>query len=488
MPPNLLFIYTDEQRFDTLAAYGNRRISMPNLNRLADRSCVFHRAYVTQPVCTPSRSSLLTGLYPHANGCTANNLPLDAQIPCLPELLPPGRYATAHFGKWHLGDELFAQHGFEAWRSTEDGYNRWFGPGRDGRAVSDYTRWLIGLGETPRNGHCFGRDEAARLPESRSKPAFLAEQASQFIRENRGQPFCLYVNFLEPHMPFNGPRNGQYDPGAVPLPANHACPPTSRDHLRSRIFHAAYASGRRFETRSADPDDMRRLIARYWGLCSQVDAHCGTILDTLESCKLWDDTIIVFTSDHGDMMGSHQLIAKCVMYEEAVRVPLLVKLPGQHEARAVAGPVSQIDMVPTLLEALGVTAPGHLQGRSLLGRMASTTRPDGGDVVVEWNGANNGLDSDDPARIELPDEVLALGPRDALIEAITDPIRTILSGDGRWKLNVSPMGQHELYDLADAPCECVNLFGQPPVADITTDLLARLRRWQARTGDRVHLP
>ncbi len=490
MPPNLLFLYTDEQRFDTLAAYGNRQIEMPNLNRLAEQACIVERAYVTQPVCTPSRSSLLTGLYPHANGCTANNLPLDDGIPCLPEMLPAGSHATAHFGKWHLGDELFAQHGFADWISVEDGYNGWFRPQRDRAAVSDYTQWLLEKGRKPANGHRFGRGEAAALPEALSKPAFLAEAAARFIREHRNQPFCLYVNFLEPHMPFTGPRNGQYDPQTIPLPDNFAAPPTERNHPRYRLFHAYYATGRKFDVHFDNPEEVRQLRARYWGLCSQVDTHCGTILDTLRECSLWDDTIIVFTSDHGDMMGSHQLVAKCVMYEEAVRVPLLVKLPGQRQSRRIANPVSQVDLVPTLLDALGQAIPDHLPGRSLLGRLrGDTSEADGDDnVVVEWNGSNSGLAGDGLDRMDIPDEVLALAPRPAVEQAITDPIRTIYSADGRWKLNASPIGRHELYDLQADPGEIRNLFDDRQPATVVHDLQARLQRWQQRTGDRVRLP
>jgi len=117
--PNLLVLWTDEQRADTLAVYGNRRIHTPHLNRLATQSFVFRDAYVSQPVCTPSRATVMTGLYPHQCGCTANNIPLRADTPCLPELLADPDYATGYMGKWHLGDEIFAQHGFREWVSIE---------------------------------------------------------------------------------------------------------------------------------------------------------------------------------------------------------------------------------------------------------------------------------------------------------------------------------------------------------------------------------
>jgi len=388
--PNLLFLFTDEQRADTLTAYGNDRIHTPNLDRLAGRSTVFDRAYVTQPVCTPSRSSIMTGLWPHTNGCLANNVPLPPDVPCLPELLGPGEYATGYHGKWHLGDEVFAQHGFDDWVSIEDMYIPHYSGGRDRSARSDYHRFLIANGFAPSRGDVFGRVETARLAEAFSKPAFLAREASRFIRQNAARPFVLYVNFLEPHMPFFGPRDGQYDVGDVALPGNFDAPCAEDQPLKTRLFQRSYAetghSGLPLETEG----HWRRLIANYWGLCSLVDAHVGTILTTLTECGLWDETIIVFTSDHGDMMGSHQLLGKCVMFEEAVRVPLLIRLPGQTKQRRVGEPVSQIDLLPTLLELLGATVPGELQGESLRPALAGAA---GGreEVFIEWNGADSGL-------------------------------------------------------------------------------------------------
>ncbi len=485
--PNLLFIYTDEQRFDTLKAYGNHLIEMPHLDALADQACVFDRAYITQPVCTPSRSSILTGLYPHTNGCIANNIPLDQNIPCLPEMLDD-HYETAHFGKWHLGDELFAQHGFDHWLSTEDVYNQHFRAGRDKNAISDYSQWLPGKGYKPDNGRTVSRTEAAGLPENRSKPAFLAEKSSRFIRENRDNPFCLFVNFLEPHMPFTGPRDDQYDPDSVPLPLNFDAPPTEQNHLKYRLFHHRYAAGEKFGICSSDPDSMRKLISRYWGLCSQVDHHCGTILNTLKDCGLWDDTIIVFTSDHGDMMGSHQLIAKCVMYEEAVRVPLLVKPQGDPVNERIKTPVSQVDLVPTLLEMMSESTPEHLEGRSFASALSTCKEPDPIDVLIEWNSINSGLGAESPDKISFPAELLEVAPRDKVVQAITDPIRTIITHDGRWKLNLSPMGEHEMYDLDDDPHECNNIFGEPDMNRLITDLVERLKCRQEHIQDRIKWP
>ena len=485
-PPNLLFVFTDEQRVDTLAAYGNTRIEMPNLNRLASQSHVFDRAYVTQPVCTPSRSTLLTGLWPHTSGCTANNVPLAEATPCLPEMLPAGRWATAYHGKWHLGDEIFAQHGFEQWRSVEDLYRPHYSPGRDRSARSTYHHWLLSRGITPADGDVFGRDETARLPEEHGKPAYLAGEASRYIREHRHEPFVLFVNFLEPHMPFFGPRDAQYAPADVSLPGNFDAPPTEDQPLKTRLYARSYYerghSGLPLKTEA----DWRRMIANYWGLCSLVDTHVGAILETLDDCGLAERTIVVFTSDHGDMMGSHRLLAKCTQFEEAVRVPMLIRLPGQREGRRVAGPVSHIDLLPTLLDYLGVEPPAHVQGRSLRPQMEAGAPPR--EVFVEWNGANTGLEGLPALHgTHVAEYADAIATRGNALATIHDPVRTIITPDG-WKLNASPLGEHELYNLTSDPQERRNRAGLPEDRPLMRALCQRIAKWQRRTGDAVELP
>jgi arylsulfatase A-like enzyme len=153
-------------------------------------------------------------------------------------------------------------------------------------------------------------------------------EAVRFLRDHRREPFVLCVNFLEPHMPFTGPRDNQYDPASVLLPCNFNNPPTEDQPRKARLRWQRYYERGRGGGPLKTEDDWRRLIARYWGLCSLVDAHVGTILSGLDELGLDENTIVVFTSDHGDMMGSHGLVGKGVMYEESVTMPLLVRLPG----------------------------------------------------------------------------------------------------------------------------------------------------------------
>ncbi len=219
--PNLLFIWTDEQRADTMSVYGNPRIKAPNLKKLAGESVVFSNAYVSQPVCTPSRSTVMTGLWPHTNSCLENNIPLPEDIPCFSEIVNDSDYRTGYFGKWHLGDEVFVQHGFDEWVSIEDFYWKHFREGRDRNTKSSYWHFIKELGY--KTDELEGEELRAfqvRLPLEHCKPRFLELRACDFLRRHRNEPFILYVNFLEPHMPFYGPLNDEHDPDEITLPDN----------------------------------------------------------------------------------------------------------------------------------------------------------------------------------------------------------------------------------------------------------------------------
>lgn len=453
-PWNLLVIQTDEQRADTMAAYGNRRIHAPNMDRLAASSIVFERAYVTQPVCTPSRSAMLTGLWPHASGLTTNNIPLANTARCLPEMLGPTQYHTAHMGKWHLGDEVFPQHGFQEWVSIEDIYASYFGKDRAPGTPSSYHHFLTSLGYQPDDKGAFSRGFAARLPLEHCKPKFLEERACEFLRRKGNQPFVLYVSFLEPHMPFFGPLDREHSPAEVTLPSNFEDPldddePADARRLRAKLLREGY--GGHGEQRLKTESDWRQLIARYWGLVTQVDRSVGAILDTLDRQGLAEHTIVVFTSDHGDMMGSHRLLMKSLMYEEAVRVPWLIRVPG-HPACRVPQPVSQIDLVPTVLELMGKAIPGHLQGKSLVPLLEKTAIADDY-VFIEW----------------------------------PDPLcRTVISPDG-WKLCLRVDDKCQLYHLSEDPGECTNLYYTGKHQEVIARLAGRLRAWQEKTHDSANV-
>ncbi|MBP8128822.1 MAG: sulfatase-like hydrolase/transferase [Candidatus Hydrogenedentes bacterium] len=476
--PNLLFLWTDEQRADTIDVYGNPRIQSPNLSRLASESVVFRNAYVSQPVCTPSRATVMTGLWPHQSGCTQNNVALAQDTRTLPELAAGPDYRTGYFGKWHLGDELFAQHGFEEWRSIEDIYSRYFSEGRDPASTSSYCAWLKNLGHKPDGGRGdFSRDFAARLPLEHCKPKYLEREACDFLRRHRDEPFMLFVNFLEPHMPFTGPLNGLHRPEDVILPTNFDDPieenepEAYRERVRKYVT-TNYGTGVDLTQESG----WRQLIAQYWGLVSQVDRSVGAILTTLEELGLAGDTIVVFTSDHGDMMGSHRMVEKSVMYQEAIRVPWMMRVPewGRRQ-HVVEGHVSQIDLVPTLLELLGAPPRDDLPGKSLANVVrgeASLTDP----VFVQWNAPEAMAGGRNPGGA-IRDASKRQGPS----------TRAVITQDG-WKLCLSDRDRHQVFQLAADPGETTNVFGKSEHRERVERLAQSVRDWQRLVGDPLALP
>jgi choline-sulfatase len=467
--PNLLFLWTDEQRADTMAAYGNRRIHAPNLNRLADQSTVFRNAYVTQPVCTPNRAAVMTGLWPHTCGCTTNNTPLPTDVPCLNELVGDNDYRTAYMGKWHLGDEIFAQHGFDEWVGMEDGYTGYYGDGRDRKARSDYHHWLADRGYKPGKNNTFSRGFAAGLPLEHCKPKFLEKQACDFLRRNQSEPFMLNVNFLEPHMPFTGPLNEEHAPEEVTLPPNFDDPLEENEPLRYRLLQAAY------KRQYPNEQTIHNLIRKYWGLVTQVDRSVGVILDTLEQLGLADSTIVVYTSDHGDMMGSHHLVAKTVMYEESTRVPWLIRAPGQTRQQMVERPVSQIDLVPTLLDLMGSEAGEALPGKSLVPSIRENQVIDD-HVFIEWN---PGCGFKAPKQVDF-------ATREEIKQVEQESTRSVVSPDG-WKLCLSDLDKGQLFNLRRDPYETTNLFDMGQHDDVITRLTKRIHSWQESVDDQVEV-
>jgi arylsulfatase A-like enzyme len=444
--PNLLFIWTDEQRADTMAACGNTKIRVPNLNKLASESFVFRNAYVTQPVCSPSRCSVMTGLWPHTAGVTRNNLPLGTETPCLPELLNDPQYRTAYMGKWHLGDEIFEQHGFAEWVSIEDMYWKRYTKVRDRQhAMSDYHNFLVDLGYEC-EGRTFGRRFAAALPFEHSKPKFLERRACDFLKRHRDEPFVLYINFLEPHM---------YDPSYVDLPASFNDP---LEENEPGVYH-------RFRKQlikeyGHDEKSMRELIARYWGLVTEVDTCVGGILGALEKLGLDDNTIVVYTSDHGDMMGAHGMVTKGVMYEEAAKVPWVMRVPWMgRKQRIFKQPVSHIDLMPTLTDLMGCKPAAELQGHSLQPLMAGG-KPVEDHVFIEWN----------------------VG----VLEELNVPVRTVVSPDG-WKLSLFKGDRSQLFNLKEDPGETKNLFDSRRHQDVIERLTKQIRQWQKKTKDSLEL-
>ncbi len=467
--PNLILFLPDQQRADTLACYGGAKVNVPNFNKLASESVIFKRAYVTHPVCTPSRSSLMTGTWPHTNGCTHNSVPLDRCFRVFPELMRDQDYRTAYIGKWHLGEDGPVGRGFMHYVSTDG----------DG----DYTSYLTSKGLTPdKQEGRFSEVAISNLPIELSRPKFLERHACEFIANHQHDPFILVVAFVEPHSPYNGPLNDVNALDNVELDLTATLPANENIPLRYRLMREwqqaeALLDRERLPIQlffGITPDEYRSIKQRYLGLVTLVDQSIGAILGCLEQCGLTNDTIVVHTSDHGDSLGAHHLFGKETMFEEAARVPWLIRLPGQTQSRMISYPVSHVDFVPTLLDLLGQQNDPQCSGKSLLPLINDETASPG-NVFLEWA----------PNRTKIK-KGTRLARRRMIKRAVEESTRTVVSPDG-WKLCLRDKDLNELYNLKDDPFETHNLIGHSQFASVVSRLSGEIYRWQKVTNDPLEL-
>ncbi|HJT45619.1 MAG TPA: sulfatase-like hydrolase/transferase [Chthoniobacterales bacterium] len=469
-PFNLIVFLPDQQRVDTLACYGNAKVHAPNLNKLAAESVVFERAYVTQPVCSPSRASLLTGWWPHTSGCTNNGFPVNPRIPALPQLID-GNYRAGYIGKWHLRDLPPTQRGFHEWVSVE--------------GLSDYSQFLVEQGVTPdlRNGS-FSALTISNLPLELSQAEFLRRHACGFIERNKNTPFILVISFVEPHSPYNGPFNSEHHLGESDLDGMAAPFDPDMVPLRYRLLREWQNDKASKETTGVfrefrfglSPEDYVRIKQRYYGLITLIDRSIGSILGTLDNVGLMDRTVIAHTSDHGDLLGDHGLFGKGVMYEQAVCVPLLIRVPGARH-NIVKRRVSHIDFVPTLLELLDQQEPDWIGGQSLAPLIYGDNSPQR-NVFIEWNPYKKEEKRLKPGT--------SIASPEMINRAIRESTRTVIAPDG-WKLNLRDNDLCELYNLHDDPLEERNLYDVGQFGQVIERCRTDILRWQQDTGDSVPL-
>lgn len=477
-------------RQDTMACYGNNWIQSPHLNRLAEQSFVFDHAYVTQPVCAPARASLLTGLYPPSAGMPRNRLVMPPDVQTVAQMVGDD-HVTGYIGKWHLGDEIVKQRGFDHWVSSNDFWWPEYTDSENQERFSDYHQHVVESGYEPEQEHPGGRTfsqaQRASLPPQEQMASFLANRAADFIEANAENPFVLYVSTIEPHPPFSGPYNGMYDPATLPVDETFMQPPEDSslfNRLRAELFADCVRDGISTSTEAG----WRELRANYFGNVKLVDDMVGTILGALSSNGLDDSTIVVFTSEHGDMIGTHGMLEMRTPYEEAAKVPLLVRVPWLSEgglsegAQRVGGNFSQIDILPTLLELLGQPVGDHLQGESRAAVLEGAETLANNDVFIQHNGVGDRDLTDECDAWSMPQERVA-----DLNFMNTLPWRSVVTAD-RWKLTLCAGDQGELYDLNSDPNETANLFDDPAQRDRIRTMAARLHLWQAENGDTAPLP
>ncbi len=334
--PNILFVFADQWRMQATGYAGDPNVKTPNIDRFAAQSLNFTNAVSGCPVCTPYRASLMTGVYPHRHHLMVNDQCLHRLYggPFLAQCLGNAGFRTAYIGKWHIdgnGRNAFVpperRLGFDWWKGFECCHN--------------YQRSPYYFGDDPRPHLWPGFDSFSQT-----------DEACRYIKdETDSTPFALFLSWGPPHNPFGAapePFQSMYDPSAIILPSN---------------------------VPESAAEQARKELAGYYAYCTALDAAFGQLLGAVTDAGLERNTIVIFTSDHGDMLGSHGYFRKQKPWAESIRVPFLVRHPDGACPGTCAAPIDAPDIMPTLLSLCGAPVPDGLQGRdfsaTILGGVAS---------------------------------------------------------------------------------------------------------------------
>ena len=509
--PNFLLFVTDEQRADHLGCYGNPIVRTRHIDSLAKRGLAFDRFYVASPICMPNRSTLMTGRMPSVNGVYTNGLPLPLETVTFVDLLRAAGYRTALLGKCHLqnmtatvvDESTFPVRGAgdpppaalreaQARRITGPDYERerfdlWVAnPKRDietpyygfdhvrfanlhGDMVEGhYTGWLAERHAAPSSlrgpanalpGHGYAAPQAwrTRMPEELYPTSYVAEETISYLedhaRDGGGRPFFVQCSFPDPHHPFTPPGKywDMYDPDSIPVPPSHGArhvePPPFMLRLQEE-FAAGAAKRDHVQPFACTAREARETIALTYGMITMIDDAVGRILSALSALGLDGDTVVAFTSDHGDLMGDHGLMLKhCFQHEGLIRAPFVWADPAGPAAARTDLLSGTIDIASTVLARAGL-APYHgIQGF---------------DVVTA---AREGRELPRRGMMIEEDDL----PINANVEAYTR-VRSFVTG--RWRLTFWPDDDFcELYDRRSDPLELVNLWNDPASRDDKAALL-----------------
>lgn len=355
---NVILFFTDQQRYDTIAALGNSVIKTPALDRLVKSGVSYTHAYTPSPVCVPARLSMLTGKYAHETGCTVNDTMPDGHKSIM-HILKDNGYETHGVGKMHFtfkNDEFF---GFDSRDISEE-----IGDGSpdDFRDYLDENGYSHVKDKHGVRGEMYYIPQPSQLPHEHHNNTWVANKTIKFLK-NRDQekPFFLMSSFIKPHPPFEAPVpfNKLYRMYDMPLPKF-----SDNDEDLYTYFNVKQ---NRYKGRDkgTDLNLLRTMKAYYYATISHVDYNLGRILDYLEENNLMDDTLIIFTSDHGEMLGDYNCFGKRCFYDSAARIPMIMKVPGEKGNITCSHNASLIDILPTVLEYASIKTDQETKGISL---------------------------------------------------------------------------------------------------------------------------
>ena len=437
--PNILFIMADQMAAPILPLHDAASpIQMPNLMRLAAEAVVFDAAYCNSPLCAPSRFTLVSGQLPSKIGAYDNAADFPADVPTYAHYLRRLGYRTALSGKMHFcgPDQL---HGYEE-RLTSDIYPADYGWAVNWDEPDVRASWYHNMSSVLQAGPCVRTNQL----DFDEEVVFKAQQyLYDHVRGDGDQPFCLTVSMTHPHDPYTIPSEfwDLYRDEDIPLP-RHSIAQAEQDPHSQRLMKVIDLWDKPLPEQKIK--DARRA---YFGACSYIDSNIGKLLKTLKDCNLSDNTIIVFSGDHGDMLGERGLWYKMHWFEMAARVPLLVHAPTQFAARRVSQNVSTMDLLPTLVELAGGTLQAELplDGRSLLAHLEGRQGHD--EAIGEY-----------------------------MAEGSISPLMMIRRGE--WKFIYSELDPLLLFNLRHDPQERENLAEAPEHQRLLADFINQAQaRW-----------
>lgn len=411
-PLNILFVLADQWRNCSFSHgdYHDELVKTPNFDELTKQGVRWSRCYSAHPLCTPNRSAIITGRFPHETGMIQNNLMLPPSERCIAEVFSEAGYKTHYIGKWHMDGEQKPGFVPANWRrrgfTIFEGFNR----GHFYYQSPTFTNDGVPMSTT------------GQYTPGEYEPTFQTDLTIDFIKRNRNHPFFCYLSWGPPHTPYN--------------------PPDNFDIYKSEdvVFRPNVVDGN------------RNSLAKYFGLCSSLDHEFGRLMKTLKELGLEHNTLVVFTSDHGDCIQSHGIAHKNYPEEESCHIPLIMRLPGRlKQGQVVDNLISSIDLMPTILSICSLRLPNTCTGKD---KSAA--------VLVGQKLADESIYAEKAADWR----AVIMGQHKFVVESIGG-VQTAT----------------KLFDLANDPYEMNNLVNRPKYIDLQATLLAELNTWKQKTDD-----
>jgi arylsulfatase len=469
--PNILLITADQLRRDPLGAYGNKKVRTPNIDRLSDEGIRFDNHFIQNPLCMPSRWSIFTGRYPKNHGIRDNGVLFGNNEDTLARVFKANAYNTAAIGKMHLTPRLMCkEEEDENWPDDDFGF--------DHKCLTDDAKtgeYLKYLKKVDKDTYKYVMDQGISkvkedlsskvqrsfdtapqlkensIPYELHQSSWIADNTIEYLNQKKESPFFLWCSFVDPHHPFDPPHpyDSVYDIKDIDLPVRRKNEFEDKPYFFKEMYTGYSPGNEKYDLSTITDRGWKTLISKYWGMVSLIDHNIGRIVGKLEDTGLLENTIIIFTSDHGELLGDHGLLFKGPFhYDGLIRVPMIIR-PGksldiEKEQKEITGFTGHIDLMPTLLDIAGIQIPRGVQGVSFIDSI---------------NGNKN----------EFRDY--------ALVDHDT----------GDWRLNVKTIRTRdfrmtyyagkdfgELYDLDKDPYEFVNHWDDGDYKDRKNDLVNRL--------------